>query len=293
MCDFDESTRAAAADAVARALAEDLGEAGDITSAALVPAELEARGRFVFKEGAVMAGAPVVVEVCRQLSPALAVTAHKADGERIEAGEAPIEVAGPARAMLAAERTALNFLCHLSGVATLTRAYVDAVEGTGVKILDTRKTLPGLRLLEKYAVRCGGGVNHRFGLYDQVLAKDNHLALVRRAGGSGNLPDALAAVRGAVAPAVRIEVEAKTLDEVKAALEAGADIIMLDNMPLEAIAEALCVVGARGERAAIIEASGGVTLETVRAIAETGVDRISVGALTHSAFSVDVSLEIE
>lgn len=293
MCDFDEPTRAAAARVVACAVREDMGEAGDITSAALVPTDIEARGKFVFKEGAVMAGAPVVVEVCRQILPSLAVTMHKADGERIEAGEAPIEVAGQARAMLATERTGLNFLSHLSGVATLTRAFVDEVEGTGAKIFDTRKTLPGMRLLEKYAVRCGGGYNHRFGLYDQVLAKDNHLALVRRAGGSGNLADALAAVRGAVAPGILIEVEAKTLDEVRAALEAGADIIMFDNMSLGAIAKALSIVGARGERSVIVEASGGVTLETVRAIAETGVDRISSGALTHSAFSVDISLEME
>jgi len=291
MCLFDETARAAAVEAVARALAEDLGEAGDITSNALVPADIAARGRYFPREEAILAGGPVVAEVCRQVSPDLEVTIHKGDGERVAAGEAPIELAGPARAMLAAERTSINFLSHLSGVATLTRAFVDAIEGTGAKILDTRKTLPGLRVLQKYAVRCGGGVNHRFGLYDRILAKDNHLALVRRAGGSGSLADALAALR-AKAPGVPMEVEARTLEEVEAALAAGADVIMLDNMPPARMRDAVALVRRSGEGAPLLEASGGITLDNVRAAAETGVDYISVGALTHSAGAIDISLEI-
>jgi len=291
MCLFDEGARAAAAEAVARALAEDLGEAGDITSNALVPADIAARGRYFLREDAILSGGPVVAEVCRQVSPDLEVTIKSGDGARVAAGEAPIDLAGPARAMLAAERTSINFISHLSGVATLTRAFVDAIEGTGAKILDTRKTLPGLRVLQKYAVRCGGGVNHRFGLYDRVLAKDNHLALVRRAGGSGSLAEALAALR-AKAPGVPMEVEARTLEEVEAALAAGADIIMLDNMPPARMRDAVALVRRSGEGAPLLEASGGITLDNVRAAAETGVDYISVGALTHSAGAIDISLEI-
>ncbi len=289
---LDDITREAATKAVALALAEDLSECGDITSAALVEPCITASARFIFKEPAVLAGVPVVMEVCRQVSPDLALHALADDGARVERGAGPLEIRGDARAILAAERTAINFLSHLSGVATLTRAFVEAVAGTSAEILDTRKTLPGLRALQKYAVRCGGGVNHRFGLYDQVLAKDNHLALLRRAGGQTRLDEALKKIRDRVAPGIVIEIEAKTTDEVEAALAAGADIIMLDNMTLSEMAVAVMTVRRSQRARVLVEASGGVTLETVRAVAETGVDRISVGALTHSPRSIDISLEI-
>ncbi|MCD6404861.1 MAG: carboxylating nicotinate-nucleotide diphosphorylase [Planctomycetes bacterium] len=289
---FDELTLRAAEKAVREALAEDFSPAGDITSAAVVPEGLSAGGVFLVKEDATLAGVPVVEEVCRQVSADITLDVLKSDGDAVCAGEAALRVEGPARALLLAERTSINFLSHLSGVATLTRRFVEVVGGANARILDTRKTLPGLRVLEKYAVRCGGGVNHRFGLSDQVLVKDNHLALMRRAGG-GDLRAALAAIRAKVPGGVQVEVEAKTLHEVEAALRAGVDIIMLDNMTLEMMREAVALVaGAPGTRPAI-EASGGVTLTSVAEIAATGVDRISIGALTHSAPSIDISLEME
>lgn len=289
---FDEAVRRAAERAVREALGEDLGGGCDITSEATVAESLLAEGAFVCKEDAVVAGVPIVVEVCRQVSSGIAIEALKSDGDVVQSGQAVMEIRGPARGILLAERTSINFLSHLSGVATLTRRFVEAVAGTSARIMDTRKTLPGLRVLEKYAVRCGGGVNHRMGLWDQVLVKDNHLALMRRAGGSGTLADALAAVRNAVARGTVIEVEAKTLDEVREALEAGVDVIMLDNMSLELMSEAVGIVRSRPGARPELEASGGVTLDTVAKIAATGVDRISIGALTHSARSIDISLEL-
>ena len=264
-----------------------------ITTKALIDEELPARGRFVYKENALVAGIGVVEEVMRQVSRDVSLEVLKEDSQAVAAGETAVIVEGPAGAILAAERVSLNFLSHLSGVATLTRLFVDAAAGTRAKILDTRKTTPGLRILEKYAVRCGGGENHRMGLYDQVLIKDNHLALARRSGGAGKLSDALAAVRGAVGTGIVIEVEAKNAEEVSAALDAGADIIMLDNMTLEEMTEMVAFIRRGRPSPPLIEASGGVTLETVAAIAATGVDRISVGALTHSAPSIDISLELE
>lgn len=293
MCEFAEGEHRAAERAVREALAEDLGEAGDITSNAVIPEGLEAVGRFIYREEAVVAGTGVVEEVMRQVGDRLEVAVLRADGEVVSPGEVAIEVAGPARALLAAERTAVNFLSHLSGVATLTRLFVEAVRGEPAEIFDTRKTLPGLRVLEKYAVRCGGGVNHRMGLWDQVLVKDNHLALMRRAGGAGKLSQILARIRGKVASGVLLEVEAKTLEEVRTALAAGVDVIMLDNMTPKEMVEAVALVRSGQPPAPEIEASGGVSLETVAEIAATGVDRISIGALTHSARSVDISLEIE
>jgi len=293
MVDSGEQFERAVRAAVEAALSEDLGLGGDVTSEALIPEGLEARGEFVYREPAVVAGVDVVEEVCSQVSAALFLEVSKRDGDLVRAGETALEVEGPARAILAAERTALNFLSRLSGIATLTRRYVDEVEGTPAEVLDTRKTTPGLRLLEKYAVRCGGGTNHRMGLFDQVLVKDNHLALMRRGGESDDLEAALARAREAAPQGAPVEVEARTLSEVEEALSAGADVIMLDNMDAVTMREAVARVHARGgEGRPLLEASGGITLENVREVAGAGVDRISVGALTHSARAIDISLEV-
>jgi nicotinate-nucleotide pyrophosphorylase (carboxylating) len=291
--DFDKDVKLAARKAVRLALAEDLGRGGDITSNAVVSEDARATGLYEFKHDAIIAGVRVVEEVCRQVSREIKVDILKFDSERVVLGDVALRTEGPARCILAAERTSLNFFSHLCGVATLTRKYVDAVAGTEAQIFDTRKTTPGLRLLEKYAVRCGGGVNHRLGLYDQVLVKDNHLAIMCERCGEDGLTAALAALRKETPPEILVEVEAGTLREVRAAVEAGVDIVMLDNMTLDAMREAVELVRARGGRPPILEASGGVSLETVAAIARAGVDRISVGALTHSAPAVDISLEIE
>jgi nicotinate-nucleotide pyrophosphorylase (carboxylating) len=290
---FTEETRKAARDSVRMALAEDLGTAGDITSRATIPEGLSAKGSYVFQEPALVAGAGVLEEVCRQISRKILIEVLRGDGEEVKAGETALRVYGPARALLAVERTSLNFLSHLSGIATLTRKYVDAVKGTGCAIFDTRKTIPGLRALQKYAVRCGGGVNHRMGLYDQVLIKDNHLALMDWALGGKGLVDAVARARRESPKEVLVEIEAKTLDEVQAAAAAGADIIMLDNMSAAMMKKAVALVDRKGAGAPTIEASGGVNIRNVARIAATGVDRISVGALTHSVPSIDISLEIE
>jgi nicotinate-nucleotide pyrophosphorylase (carboxylating) len=257
-------------------LAEDVG-AGDVTSEAVVPSGARLEGTLLLKERGVVCGLDVAEAVFRELDPEVEFEHLARDGD-VAQGEVA-RVAGDARALLAGERTALNLLGRLSGVATLTRRYVDAVEGTGATVLDTRKTTPGLRALEKLAVRAGGGTNHRFGLDDAVLIKDNHLRL-----GGG----IAASVRGAKETGLAVEVECETLDEVREALGAGADSILLDNMTLDGLREAVREVAGRAKT----EASGGVTLETVRAIAETGVDFVSVGALTHSARSLDVSLEV-
>ena len=267
--------------AVEAALAEDLG-AGDVTSEGTIDEAATCTGRVLLKEPGVVCGIAVVEAVFRALDPVVRFEPLTEDGALVS--ETPAELArvsGRTRAVLAGERTALNFLGRLSGVATLTRCFVDAVEGTGAVILDTRKTTPGLRALEKYAVRCGGGRNHRFGLDDGILVKDNHL---RAAGGVRAAVERLRALGADLT----IEVEAETLDDVREALDAGADQVLLDNMPLELMREAVALTGGR----ATLEASGGVTLDTVRGIAETGVDFISSGALTHSARSLDVSLEL-
>ena len=272
--------------AVQLALAEDVG-AGDITSLATVPDSTTAAAVMVSRESLVVAGVPVAEAVFHQVAPALEITCQAADGDRLEAEQPLMRIAGGARAILTAERVALNFLQRLSGVATLTRQYVDAIQGAHATILDTRKTTPGLRRLEKYAVRCGGGQNHRFGLFDMVMIKDNHLAALRDA-----LPNPVAAAVQRAReqyPGVRVEVEADTLEQVDLALDAGADLVLLDNMTMVQLR--LAVQKARGR--ALTEASGGVNLGTVRAIAETGVDFISVGALTHSARAVDIALDFE
>jgi nicotinate-nucleotide pyrophosphorylase (carboxylating) len=263
------------------ALAEDLGP-GDLTSNGLLGSHETCTAELVLKEPGVVCGLEAAEAVFRALDASVEIHALLADGDHSDDTPAALlRLEGRARAMLAAERTALNLLGRLSGIATLTRRYVDEVEGIDVGLLDTRKTTPGLRALEKYAVRCGGGQNHRQGLYDGILVKDNHLRLV------GGIGTAVERLRGA-APGVAIEVECDTLEQVGEALEASADRILLDNMSLAELRQAVILTNGR----ATLEASGGVRLDTVRAIAETGVDVISIGALTHSARSLDVSLEI-
>ena len=272
--------------AVALALAEDIGT-GDATTLAAVPETTQARGVVRAREALVVAGLALADVAFRALDPSVQVTHATEDGQRVTAGKPLLEVAGPARALLSAERVALNFLQRLCGIATLTAHFVDAIKGTPAQILDTRKTTPGWRRLEKYAVRCGGGHNHRFGLFDMVLIKDNHLAALR-----DEPPNAIAAaVQRARAqyPGLKVEVEADTLEQVEQAVEAGADIVLLDNMNIVQLR--LAVQKTRGR--ALAEASGGVNLAEVRAIADTGVDFISVGALTHSARAVDIGLDFE
>ncbi|MHB1682383.1 MAG: carboxylating nicotinate-nucleotide diphosphorylase [Bacilli bacterium] len=264
------------------ALAEDIGR-GDCTTDLIVAADAQANGQIWIKQAARVAGAPFVEAVFHALDPALQVTVHVPDGDDAAERMIVCEVAGNARALLYGERTALNFLGRLSGVATLTREAVERVRGTGVKILDTRKTTPGWRSLEKYAVRMGGGHNHRFGLDDMILLKDNHIAL------AGGVSEALARAHRSNALALKIEVEVDTLEQLELALEAGADVILLDNMDTGSLRQA--VLQTRGR--ARLEASGNMTLARIREVAETGVDYISLGALTHSAVSVDVGMDIE
>jgi nicotinate-nucleotide pyrophosphorylase (carboxylating) len=269
--------------AVSRALAEDLGTAGDITTDATILAGTHAHATFGARKPGVIAGLDVAKAAFHALDKAVTFTPLVRDGDSVGEGAVVARVSGNARALLTAERVALNFLCHMSGVATLTRKYVDKIEGTRAHILDTRKTTPGLRAFEKYAVRCGGGRNHRHGLFDAVLIKDNHIVA---AGGVG---PAIEAAREHAGHMVKIEVEVTSLIELHAALQHEVDVVMLDNMSLDLLREAVRRVGSK----ALTEASGGVSLETVRAIAETGVDFISVGALTHSAPILDLGLDFE
>lgn len=265
------------------ALAEDIG-GGDVTTLATVPADAQATATLTAKAAGVISGIEVAGAVFRRVDPAVAYRVRIADGGRVAPGDAIAEVAGPARSVLTAERVALNLLQRLSGVATATAAYADAIRGTRARIVDTRKTTPGLRALEKAAVRDGGGHNHRFGLADGVLIKDNHLAAI---GGADPVGQAVKQAREWAPHTLRVEVEVTTLAEVERAATARADVILLDNMSVPTMREAVALVAGR----ALLEASGGVTLATVRAIAETGVDLISVGALTHSAPALDISLE--
>jgi nicotinate-nucleotide pyrophosphorylase (carboxylating) len=265
---------------VAAALAEDVGD-GDLTTEGVVPAEARCSAELLVKEPGVLCGVPAAARVFQTLDPDVAVEALVEEGARLDGAAAVARLEGPARAILTGERTALNLLGRLSGIATLTSRYVGAVAGTRARILDTRKTTPGLRSLERYAVRCGGGRNHRFGLHDAILLKENHL---RIAGGIGPATAALADRGGTF-----VEVEAETIAEVAEALEARVDRILLDNMTVEDVGRAVKLAGGRVP----LEASGGITLENVRAYARTGVDFISVGALTHTARSLDVSLEAQ
>jgi len=291
-----------------RALAEDLGR-GDVTTEALIPHDQQGTASIVVKSKGVLAGMEVAKQVFCRVDPRLKVDIILEDGAKVEPGNVVAEIEGDVASILKAERVALNFLQRLSGIASETNRYVESVKGLPVRIMDTRKTTPGLRLLEKYAVRVGGGENHRMNLGDGILIKDNHLAALRSRGftlqevvakARKNAPLSLQAtpslsLRGAKrrsnleARQTQIEVEVKTPQEALEAAEAGADIIMLDNMPLEDMREAVKSIHGR----ALIEASGGVTLDKVRAIAETGVDFISVGALTHSAKALDIALELE
>jgi nicotinate-nucleotide pyrophosphorylase (carboxylating) len=256
----------------------------DITTIATVVSTRRARGTVIAKAPGVIAGVPFALAAFTQLDPKVAIRVDVDDGGRVQAGTPVMFVSGHARAMLSAERVALNFMQRLSGIATLTSKYVAALDGTRARILDTRKTTPGWRQLEKYAVRCGGGMNHRLDLSDAILIKDNHLAAL-----NGDVALAVKRVRKLAPPGARIEVECETREQVQAAIDAGADVVLLDNMTPKELAA--CVALARGR--ALTEASGGITLSTVRAVAESGVDWISVGALTHSAPVLDLSLEFE
>lgn len=267
------------------ALREDIG-GGDVTSIATISAERHAHGTFVAKAPGVISGLDLAANVFRRVDRDVIFTPLVADGDRVAAMKSIATIQGPARGILAGERVALNFLQRLSGIATLTARYVEAVRGTAAEIVDTRKTTPGMRALEKAAVRDGGGRNHRFGLTDGVLIKDNHLAAV---GGPHRVGRAVALARSWAPHTLRIEVEVTTLEELAEALDAGADIVMLDNMDIPAMRAAVAMTGGR----ALLEASGGVTLDTISEIASTGVDLISVGALTHSAPALDISLEFD
>jgi nicotinate-nucleotide pyrophosphorylase (carboxylating) len=265
------------------ALAEDLGRAGDLTSEAVVAPHARASARLIARRAGIVAGLPLVGIVLRRLDRAVEFRPRVEDGDRVEAGAVLAEAAGPARALLAGERTALNLLARLSGIATATRAQVEAVAGTRAAIVDTRKTTPGLRALEKYAVRCGGGRNHRFGLDDAVLIKDNHVAV---AGGVG---EAVRKARERAGHLVKVEVEISRLDQLEEAIEAGAEVVMLDNFAIGELYRA--VEQCRGR--VVLEASGGITPRSLRAVAESGVDLISLGWITHSAPALDVALDFD
>lgn len=272
-------------DPLEAALREDIGS-GDLTAQYFIAADRTGRGRIVAREPGVISGVEISAETFRRVDPELVVHVTKHEGERVEPDETVLSVSGRVRSIVTAERVALNFLQRLSGVATLTRHFVDAVRHTKVRILDTRKTTPGLRVLEKAAVRAGGGQNHRFGLYDMVMMKDNHFALQADSASLQTAIDTLAREH----PGVRVELEADDLDGVRRCLELnGIQVILLDNMPLEEMAEAVRLGAGRVQ----FEASGGVTLDRVGAIADTGVDFISAGCLTHSARAIDFSLELE
>ena len=267
---------------VRMALAEDLGRAGDVTARACIPEGARMRAVFAARKAGVLAGIDCVRLAVLAMDPKASIALKLRDGDAFEAGAVLAEVEADARAFLAAERTALNLLGRMCGIATLTRAYVEAVAGTKARIADTRKTTPGLRALEKHAVLCGGGVNHRFGLDDAILIKDNHVAVC------GGVGEAVGRARAAVGHLMKVEVEVDGLDQLDEALAAGPDVIMLDNFTLPMLREAVARTAGR----ITLEASGGVNLETVRGIADTGVDVISVGALTHSAPALDVGLDV-
>ena len=266
---------------VRAALLEDLGRAGDLTTDAIVPADQPAAMALVARQKGIVAGLDLARMAFRLIDPAIEMTVERADAAKVSAGEVIATVSGPARGLLTAERVALNFLCHLSGIATATSAVVEAVRGHKARIVCTRKTTPGLRAIEKYAVRAGGGSNHRFGLDDAVLIKDNHIAI------AGGIRPAVERARASVGHLVKIEVEVDTLTQLEEALELGVDAVLLDNMTLEELREAVRMVGGR----AVTEASGRVTPATAPSIAATGVDLISVGWLTHSAPILDIGLD--
>ena len=266
---------------VAHALEEDLGRAGDITSDLIIPATKKARAKLIARKAGTISGLICAESAFRFVNPDLKFDVKLPDGSQAKPGAVVATVEGSARSILTGERVSLNFTGHLSGVATATRALVDAVKGTKARIVCTRKTTPGLRVLEKYAVRCGGGFNHRFGLDDAILIKDNHIAA------AGSITKAVKAARAGTAHMVKIEVEVDTLKQLEEALKIGADTILLDNMSLETLRKAVAMAKGR----AVLEASGNITLATMRSVAETGVDYISSGAITHSAPNLDVALD--
>jgi nicotinate-nucleotide pyrophosphorylase (carboxylating) len=269
---------------VARALGEDLGRAGDVTSIATIPADTTARAKVVARQAGVIAGLPLVAATFRRLAPEIEIEAHAHDGVRVSERTALLTLAGPARAVLAGERVALNLLGNLSGVATATQELVRRIAGTRARICCTRKTTPGLRALQKYAVRCGGGFNHRFGLDDAILIKDNHIAV------AGGIRAVLERAQAAAGHLVKIEIEVDTLEQLREVLEVGiADAVLLDNMDAATLRRAVDMAAGR----CTLEASGGITLDNIAEIAGTGVDYISSGWITHSAPSLDVALDIE
>ena len=268
--------------AVEAALLEDWGRAGDITTEATIPADATARAVFAVRKAGVVSGLAMAESAFRQTDPSIRYRALKQDGERLVPGDVIAEVEGPARPVLAAERIGLNYMGRMSGIATATAAFVDRIAGTRASIVCTRKTTPGLRVFEKYAVRCGGGMNHRFGLDDAVLIKDNHIAVV------GSVGETIRRARSFVGHLVKVEVEVDTLAQLAEALEAKPDVVLLDNMGPDMLRDAVTLTAGR----ALLEASGGVTLESVRAIAETGVDLISTGWITHSAPVLDIGLDV-
>jgi nicotinate-nucleotide pyrophosphorylase (carboxylating) len=269
---------------VTRALKEDLGRAGDVTSIATIPEDTSGRAVVVARKPGVVSGLPLVEAAFRRLDPAIEINPHGRDGMTIGAGTKLMTIAGNARALLSAERTALNFLGHLSGIATATAAFVQRIAHTKARIICTRKTTPGLRALEKYAVRCGGGFNHRFGLDDAVLIKDNHIAV------AGGIRAVLTRAKAAIGHLVKIEIEVDSLDQLKEVLDVGlADVVLIDNFDPDAMRKAVAMVAGR----LVIEASGGITLDSAAAIAESGVDYLSSGALTHSVQNLDIGLDIE
>jgi len=269
-------------DAVRAALAEDLGRAGDVTTTATVSADAVARAVIVARQPGILAGLPIAERAFRETDARIAFRAESSDGDALAPGTVAARVEGPARAILAAERVALNFLCHLSGIATATAALVERVGHTSARIVDTRKTTPGLRVFEKYAVRCGGGCNHRFGLDDAILIKDNHIAV------AGGVMPALERAKAAAGHLVKIEIEVASLDQLTEAMVLEPDAVLLDNMSPADMREAVALVAGR----ALTEASGNVTLASVAEIAETGVDLISSGWITHSAPALDLALDI-
>ncbi|MEP3278934.1 MAG: carboxylating nicotinate-nucleotide diphosphorylase [Stappiaceae bacterium] len=271
-------------DAVGAALREDWGRAGDLTGQATIPVDAQAEAKIVTRQAGCLSGLALVASACRQTDPQLQLVPLISDGEQIVPEQTVAEIMGPARALLACERVGLNFLGHLSGIATATSAFVQAVSHTDVKIVCTRKTTPGLRAFEKYAVRCGGGANHRFGLDDAVLIKDNHIAV------AGGVTIAIARAKAFAGHLVKVEVEVDTLEQLKQAIAAGPDVIMLDNMAPDTLRTAVDMASGSG---ILLEASGGVTLDSVGAIAETGVDLISTGWITHSAPTLDLGLDIQ
>jgi nicotinate-nucleotide pyrophosphorylase (carboxylating) len=271
-------------EAVTRALDEDLGRAGDVTSIATVPAGTRGRAVVAARQGGTIAGLPLVEAAFRKLDPTVEIIGNATDGDQVQRGTALMMVSGDARAILGAERVALNFIGHLSGVATATAEFVRLVSHTKARICETRKTTPGLRALQKYAVRCGGGFNHRFGLDDAILIKDNHIAV------AGGVRAVLTRAKAAAGHLVKVEIEVDTLDQLKEVLDVGlADVALLDNMDPATMTKAVAMAAGK----LVLEASGGITHATAAAVAETGVDYLSSGAITHSAINMDIGLDIE